>query len=234
MAHFNIEFPRDIAQGCQGVLTRRDEVVTLASGHEETNQRWTHARRSWAAGLAIRSRDDLARVVEIFEEVRGRANSFAFRDWLDWRSAPPSAPITATDQPLGALLPNATEYQAAMGDGAETTFQLVKRYGTVRPYLRPIALPNATSLRVAVDGVATTAFMLAAVGGAITFDSAPAPGSILTAGFVFDVPVRFSEATLSVEWAYFDEGGGAGSAPDITLVEKRLDSAKRAKQCECR
>jgi uncharacterized protein (TIGR02217 family) len=224
MAHLDLEFPRDIAQGCQAILERRDEVVTLASGHEETNQRWTHARRSWAAGLGIRSKHDLAKVVAIFEEVRGRANSFRFRDWLDWQSITGPGAITATDQPLGAPVPGSTEYQVATGDGVTTAFQIVKRYGTVNPYLRPIALPHAAGLRVAVAGVeAVSGWSLSATGGVLTFDTAPSAAAALTAGFTFDVPVRFSQSTLSVEWAYFNDTGGAGAAPDITLIEKRLD-----------
>ncbi|MQQ09111.1 TIGR02217 family protein [Epibacterium sp. SM1979] len=224
MAHYSIEFPRDIAQGCQAILERRDEVVMLASGHEESNQRWTHARRSWAAGLAIRSHADLAKVVELFEEVRGRANSFHFRDWLDWRSALAPGPITPTDQPLGSPITGSTEYEPAFGDGVTTAFQITKRYGLTNPYLRPIALPHSTSLRVAVDGTEiVSGWTLSPTGGVLTFDTPPAAGLPLTAGFTFDVPVRFSDSSLSLEWAYFNENGGSGMAPDITLIEKRLD-----------
>lgn len=213
MAHLDVEFPRDIAQGCQAVIERRDEVVTLASGHEETNQRWSCSRRSWDAGLAIRSADRLAEVVTLFEEVRGRANSFRFRDWLDWRSGAPSAPVSPTDQPLGS------------GDGVETAFQLQKRYGVVNPYFRPIALPHPGSVRVAVNGSeAMTGWSLSASGGRVVFSSPPPSGAVLTAGFTFDVPVRFAEATLSTEWAYFNAtNGGVGQAPAITLLEVRLD-----------
>ncbi|MEM7722486.1 MAG: DUF2460 domain-containing protein [Pseudomonadota bacterium] len=213
MAHLDLEFPRDIAAGCVAMLERRDEVVQLASGHEEANQRWAHARRSWAAGLAIRSESDLSRVVSLFEEVRGRANSFRFRDWLDWRSAAPTAPITATDQPLG------------VGDGVQTQFQLVKSYGAVNPYARPIAIPHPVSIRVAVDGVeATSGWAVSALGGLISFDTPPAASAVLTAGFTFDVPVRFDGSTLSVQWSYFKEGSeGIGQAPDISLIEVRLD-----------
>lgn len=214
MAHLDIDFPRDVAAGAQANLERRDEVVQLASGHEETNQRWTHARRSYAAGLGIRSAEDLALVVALFEEVRGRANSFRFRDWLDWRSASGNGPVTMLDQPLGT------------GDGATTAFQLVKRYGNVNPYLRPIALPHPASLLVAVDGARSRALTLTPVVGLVTFDAPPPAGAALTAGFTFDVPVRFSTSTLSVEWAYFTEGGGVGSAPEITLIEKRLDQGE--------
>ncbi|MEL7167364.1 MAG: DUF2460 domain-containing protein [Pseudomonadota bacterium] len=224
MAHLNIDFPRNVAQGCQAILERRDEIVMLASGHEETNQRWTHARRSWAAGLGIRSKADLQAVLEIFEEARGRANSFCFRDWLDWHSNAGTEPIAATDQPLGAPMDDGSEYQLALGDGVATSFQLVKRYGVVNPYLRPISLPHVASVRIAVDGVEmTTGWSISATGGRVTFDTPPPAAATLTAGFTFDVPVRFRENNLSVEWAYFNDDDGSGSAPDITLIEKRLD-----------
>ncbi|RWR09704.1 DUF2460 domain-containing protein [Paenirhodobacter populi] len=212
MAHLDLEFPRDIAEGCQAVIERRDEVVTLASGHEETNQRWSRSRRSWDAGLGLRHADDLAAVVAFFEEVRGRANSFRFRDWLDWRSAPAGVPVEATDQPAGT------------GDGAQWIFQIQKRYGVVNPYLRPIALPHPASVRVAVDGEEVlTGWSLSAVGGKLVFASPPPLGAEVTAGFTYDVPVRFSESTLSVSWAYFNSTRGTGSAPAIPLLEVRLD-----------
>lgn len=212
MAHLDLEFPRDIAEGCQAVIERRDEVVTLASGHEETNQRWSRSRRSWDAGLALRSGDDLAEVVAFFEQVRGRANSFRFRDWLDWRSAPAGVPVAPTDQPAGT------------GDGAETVFQIQKQYGLVNPYLRPIALPHPVSLRVALDGEEVlTGWSLSAVGGKLVFSSPPPAGAVVTAGFTYDVPVRFGESSLSVSWAYFNSTRGAGSAPAIPLLEVRLD-----------
>ncbi|MGX0875922.1 uncharacterized protein (TIGR02217 family) [Roseovarius sp. MBR-154] len=223
MAHLDIHFPRDIAQGCQGLIERRDEIVQLASGREESNQRWVDSRRSWSGGLAIRKAADLAAVVEVFEEARGRANSFHFRDWLDHRSAPHGAPITASDQPIGQPAATGTLYEVGAGDGARREFQLVKRYGAANPYLRPIALPDPASLRVAVDGAETTAFALASPGGRITFDVAPPPGAVLTAGFEFDVPVRFETANLAVSWAYFRGQDGLGEVPDFTLIEVRLD-----------
>lgn len=212
MAHLAIEFPRDVAAGCQALIERRDEIVMLASGREETNQRWEHARRSWQAGLGIRSAADLAAVVDLFEAARGRANSFNFRDWLDWRSAPPHQPITAQDQRIGT------------GDGTSRAFQLVKAYGRVNPYLRPITQPHPASVLVAVGGTARATGWTLAPNGRIIFDVAPPASALVTAGFTFDVPVRFDTATLALEWAYFsDDGAGVGSAPDITLTEVRLD-----------
>ncbi|QDF14261.1 tail protein [Dinoroseobacter phage vB_DshS-R4C] len=213
MQFIDVEFPRDIAAGCQAVLTRRDEVVTLASGREEVNSRWADTRRSWDAGLGVRDEADLAQVVALFEEVRGRLYAFRFRDWLDWRTAATRAPITATDQPLG------------LGDGSRTAFQVVKVYGAVNPYTRPLSLPHPGTVRVALDGVTQpSGWTLTAPGGVITFDTPPALGVTVTAGCSFDVPVRFSDPELAVQWAYFREGqAGLAQAPSIPLIEVRLD-----------
>ncbi len=224
MTHLNIEFPHNVAAGCQAVIARRDEVVTLASGHEEVNQRWVHSRRSWNAGFGIKTKQDLAEVVALFEEARGRRHSFGFRDWQDWHSNDGNAPIAATDQPLGALIANSTEYADALGDGVTQSFQLVKAYGAINRYLRPITLPHLAGLQVAVNGVAqASGWSLSATGGRITFDTPPPVSATLTAGFTFDVPVRFSEAQIATEWVYFNEQRGLGAVPSIGLVERRFD-----------
>ena len=51
-------------------------------------------------------------------------------------------------------------------------------------------------------------------GGWVTLDAAPAAGAVVTAGFVFDVPVRFAEDRLSVSRATFAGGGGGLGAAD--------------------
>ncbi|WP_138464219.1 DUF2460 domain-containing protein [Poseidonocella sp. HB161398] len=212
MAHLDLDFPRDVAQGCQSIRERRTDVVTLESGHEERNQRWAHARRSWQAGLGIRRADDLDDVVALWEQAAGARHSFRFRDWTDWRSGLPSEPVTPLDQPLGT------------GDGSAVTFQVVKVYGALQPYARPVALPSLASLRIAVDGAElTSGWSLSATGGRVTFDSAPAPGAVLTCGFTYAMPVRFGD-TLTIDAAFFrSSGAGIASAPDIPLMEVRLD-----------
>lgn len=215
MAHLNRDFPRDVAQGCQGVMMRRDELVTLASGREEVNQRWRHARRSWNAGLAIRSADDLSEVLDLWEEAAGRVHSFRFRDWLDFKSCKPSAAPAALDQVLGT------------GDGSTRSFQMVKTYGAARPYVRPIELPRLSSVLVGVGGSPRAeGWSLSPIGGVLTFDAPPSPGSLVTAGYMFDVPVRFEADSILAEWSYFGPSGGDGvaQAPDISLIERRLSA----------
>jgi uncharacterized protein (TIGR02217 family) len=111
-----------------------------------------------------------------------------------------------------------------LGDGAQTTFQLLKLYGAAHaPYQRPIAKPVAGSVRVSVGGVEQsegTAFTCDAATGIVTFLPGHVPGmsAFVRAGFTFDVPVRFDTDYLEVDLSAF----AAGSVPRIPLVEIRL------------
>jgi uncharacterized protein (TIGR02217 family) len=211
-AFHDVLFPLDIALKSAGGPERRTDVVTLGSGREERNARWAHSRRRYDAGYGIKTFEALAAVVAFFEERRGRLYGFRWRDRLDHSSAAPGASVAPTDQAIG------------VGDGATATFQLVKSYGAVHaPYARPIVKPVAGSVRVAVDGVEAgegTAFTCDAATGIVTFlpGHVPAPGAAVTAGFLFDVPVRFDTDYLEVDLASF----AAGAIPKIPLIEIAL------------
>ena len=73
-------------------------------------------------------------------------------------------------------------------------------------------------MTVAVGGVATTGFALDLAAGAVTLDAAPPADAPVTAGFQFDVPVRFDADRLDLDLAAFE----AGAAPSIPLIEIRL------------
>ena len=53
----------------------------------------------------------------------------------------------------------------------------------------------------------------------MALDAAPASGAVVTAGFAFDVPVRFAEDSLGVSRATFL----AGTAASVPLIELRED-----------
>ena len=212
MAHLDRDFPMNVAAGARAMRRRRSDIVELASGHEERAQRWQHSRLSFSAGLGVRSSDDLAAVLDLWEEAAGPVHSFRFRNWSDWRSGLPSAPVTPLDQPLG------------VGDGVRVAFQVVKRYGTALPVDRPVQLPHAGTFRLAINGVeALSGWSLSVTGGTVTFAAPPAAGAVLRCGFTYDVPVRFADDMVSAEWLFFEPGGpGLEAAPDISLVEVRL------------
>jgi uncharacterized protein (TIGR02217 family) len=206
MAFHPIRFPLDVALGARGGPERATEIVTLANGREERNSRWAHSRRRYNAGYGVKSRADMQAVLAFFEERRGRFHAFLWRDALDHSSNGTETPLPV-DQDLGA------------GDGVATTFQLRKRYGaSFDPHWRPITRPVAGSVQVAVDGSeVTSGFSVDAATGIVAFAVAPADGAVVTAGFLFDVPVRFDIDRLDIELSSFD----AAEAPSIPLIEVR-------------
>jgi len=211
MSFHDILFPLDIALKSAGGPERRTDVVVLGSGREERNARWAHSRRRYDAGYGVKTFAALSQVVAFFEERRGRFYGFRWRDRLDHSSAAADAAVAATDQAIG------------VGDGTTATFQLAKTYGgAFAPYRRPIVKPVAGSVHVAVDDVAQSegsAFTLDAASGLVTFlaGHVPSPGAAVTAGFLFDVPVRFDTDYLEVDLSAF----AAGAIPKIPLVEIR-------------
>lgn len=205
-------FPLDIALKSAGGPERRTDIVTFGSGREERNARWAHSRRRFDAGYGVKTFDALQQVVAFFEERRGQLYGFRWRDRLDHSSAAPAANISPLDQALGT------------GDGARATFQLTKTYGsTYAPYTRTISKPVPASVRVAVAGsevVSGSAFTCDSITGVVTFlpGHIPASGAAVTAGFLFDVPVRFDTDYLEVDLSAF----AAGAIPKIPLVEIRV------------
>lgn len=204
-----VRFPIEIARGASGGPERLTQIVTLASGREVRNSRWAHSRRRYDAGFGVRTLDSLATIVSFFEERRGRLYGFRWRDRLDWKSCPPSQAPSATDQQLGT------------GDGVTASFQLAKAYG-VGPaaYRRPVKKPWPGEVRVAVNGaqqVEDTDFRCDATTGLVSFlpGHIPLAGASITAGFVFDVPVRFDIDALAVDLSAFE----AGEIPKIPVVE---------------
>ncbi|WP_397544464.1 phage distal tail protein, Rcc01695 family [Roseovarius salis] len=207
MAFHDVRFPDDISRGARGGPERRTQIVELASGDEERNASWADSRRRYDVAYGIRRADDLAAVVAFFEARNGRLYGFRFKDWADYKSCTPSAAPAANDQPLGT------------GDGSTTAFQLVKGYASgAQVWTRAITKPVAGSVRVALDGAEqASGWSLDPATGIVTFDAAPGAGVTITAGFEFDVPVRFDsdalDVTLDIE--------RLGSITSIPLVEIR-------------
>lgn len=114
-------------------------------------------------------------------------------------------------------MPTALDQAIGTGNGTRTSFALTKRYGAAfDPYLRPITRPVAGSVRVAVAGVElTSGWSVDTATGVVGFSVAPANGAAVTAGFLFDVPVRFDTDRLDIELASFD----GAEVPAIPLVE---------------
>ena len=207
MAFHEVRFPDNISRGARGGPERRTQIVELASGAEERNASWANSRRRYDVAYGIRRADDLAAVVAFFEARNGRLHGFRFKDWADFKSCLPSQMPGPTDQPIGT------------GNGSATQFQLTKRYTSgAQSWTRAITKPVAGTVTIALNGTPqASGWSVSTTTGLVTFDTAPAAGAVLTAGFEFDVPVRFDtdvlDVTLDLE--------RLGSITSIPLVEIR-------------
>lgn len=210
MAFHEVRFPANLSFGAVGGPERRTEIVALASGFEERNTPWAHARRHYDAGMGLRSLDDLAALIAFFEARAGQLHGFRWKDWADYKSCLPSASPAFDDQEIGR------------GDGRRLSFPLLKNYRSgAAVYARPVEKPVAGSVRAGIGGVemfAGDGFSLDPLTGLVTFAAPPAPGAEVTAGYEFDVPVRFDTDRIAVSVATFQ----AGEVPQIPVIEVRI------------
>ncbi|MEG3172914.1 DUF2460 domain-containing protein [Sphingomonas sp. ZB1N12] len=188
----DVLFPLELGREAEVAPGFSTAILTSSGGREARNAAWAEARTSYDVGPGLRSEADIGVLLAFFRARMGAARGFRLRDPFDF---------DAVGEVVG------------VGDGVLRRFALVKSYGAME---RRITRPVAGSVSVALGGVGTAAFSVEA-GGWVVLDVAPAPGAVVTAGFAFDVPVRFAEDRLSVARATFL----AGVAASVPLVEVR-------------
>lgn len=210
MNFHEVRFPTDLSFGALGGPERRTEVVTLANGFEERNTPWAQSRRRFDAGMGLRSLDDVEVLIAFFEARQGQMFGFRWKDWSDFKSAVPSRAITPDDQFIG------------MGDEERSEFQIVKNYSSgTATYARPITKLVEGSVKVGVSGdpqIEGVDFTVDLDSGIVTFTHPPDVQAEVTAGYEFDVPVRFDMDTIMTSMATFQ----AGEVPDVPVVEVRV------------
>lgn len=199
----DVVFPIAIGAEASATPGFSTNVVTSASGHEYRNCNWAQGRLRFDAGPGVRSVAETQELIGFFRARRGPAVGFRFRDPFDHSSNGMTGNPEASDQVLGE------------GDGSRTSFVLVKHYGNGE--VRRITRPVAGSVRVSLDGVEQLGGWTLEPMGLVRFDQAPASGTVIAAGFLYDVPVRFAEDRLEINRATFQ----AGEAPSVPLIEVR-------------
>lgn len=210
MNFHDVRFPPGLSFGSLGGPQRRTDVVTLANGYEERNTPWAHSRRVYDAGLGMRSIDDVQALTGFFEARMGQMYGFRWKDWADFKSCASSVGVAFEDQNLG------------YGDGVRTEYQLVKTYASGgHSYLRPITKPVAGTVRVGIEQDALqegSDYHVDLSTGVIQFVHAPDIDMQVSAGYEFDVPVRFDTDRILVSVASFQ----AGQVPDVPVIEVRV------------
>ena len=210
MAFHEVRFPANLSFGSVGGPERRTEVVTLSNGYEERNTPWAEARRRYDAGVSLRSLDDIEELIAFFEARQGQLHAFRWKDWADYKSCRSSVAIGYADQTIG------------VGDGATAVFGLSKTYSSgPSTQVRRITKPVTGTVRIGLQGDEVQEgvhYQVDWTTGEISFATPPAVGEQVTAGFEFDVPVRFDTDRIQVSVASFQ----AGDVPHVPVVEVRL------------
>lgn len=183
MSFIEAAFPDHLGFGSVGGPGYQTDIVEVASGHEQRNQRWSKERHSYDLSMSARTQAQRDEINAFFRRVKGRQYGFRFKDWADY---------TGTDEFLGS------------GTGAQTAFQLRKAYisGDSVDY-RTISKPRGAVV-VKVGGVTVSATVNSTT-GVVTLAAAAANGAQVRATFEFDVPVRFDTDVL--RWSVIDKSG---------------------------
>ncbi|WP_420863885.1 phage distal tail protein, Rcc01695 family [Algirhabdus cladophorae] len=210
MDFHDIRFPTSLSFGAVGGPERRTEIVTLTNGHEERNTPWQHSRRRYDAGTGLQTLDDIEELISFFEARGGQMAGFRWKDWSDHKSCMPSKVPDFEDQVIGT------------GDGETTSFQLIKTYVSgAHSYVRPIKKPVLGKVSLGLAGerqVEGTHYSVDTTVGLVTFSDAPMAGTLVSAGFEFDVPVRFDTDRIQSSMSRFR----AGEVPDVPVIEVRV------------
>lgn len=189
-----IRFPEDISYGMSGGPEYFTEIVELKNGFEQRNINWPKARNRYNAAHGVRNKQQFEQLLSFFRARKGRAIGFRFKDWLDYQ---------------------VINQDIYIGDNSKI-FQLVKNYRS----------GNSLETRIITKPVIGTVFIYLnyKLYDQIEIDyktgivrcAEPIPtGSIISASFEFDVPVRFDIDKLS---ATIDDYG-TYSWQDIPLIE---------------
>jgi uncharacterized protein (TIGR02217 family) len=206
MAFHNILFAPKLARGAIGGPMRNTKIAANQNGNEVRNIIGKNSRRRFNIATRGAHIDELVEIIDFFEARMGQAYAFRFKDPMDNKSCRPSQSPSAFDQQIG------------IGDGIKKTFQLVKKYGDAQNYyLRPIILPQNNSVLIALGAniAPINSYFVNYETGQIYFEIPPANGTIIKAGFMFDIMVRFGNDNLELAL----DGNISGRIGDIELLE---------------
>jgi len=196
-----------IAYGSTGGPRYKTVIITLDSGYQTRDSKWSYPLYAYNVGYGVKTLADMYELQELFHASKGSANGFRFKDFADFKSCAVDQTLSFNDQSIGT------------GDGATTAFQLSKTYtfGAVSQS-RIISKPVSGTTVIAIDGVEqTSGWTIDTTTGIVTFTTAPLSAEVITAGFEFDVPVHFSSDEWSWSWENFES-----LSANVGLMEVRL------------
>lgn len=212
MAFIDLEFPRDISYGSLGGPEYSTTIITTQGGQEQRNINWQFPRYRYSVQYGIRHERDVEDVLYFFHLANGRANSFRYFDWTDYKTSLYDAEPTMLDSVIG------------VNYGAQATHQLKKVYkvGNIE-YSRAILLPIQGTVLMArnysgtpVPLVEGTDFTINYSTGVVTILNVATNLGTLTWGGQFNVKVRFDSDVMAVKLDTY-----TAASTEISLIELR-------------
>ena len=130
MAFYETRFPVDISVESATGPGWMTDVIVMHSGKESRQQKWEEVRSEYDAAYGVKTMAQLHSLRDFFNEMRGRAHGFRFKDWFDY---------SVTDEPL-------------VPDGGPTV-QLIKTYGSgFNNYVKNITKPVSGEVTINLGG----------------------------------------------------------------------------------
>lgn len=217
MAFHDTRLPVDIERGALGGPGFKTEVTPLGSGKEQRNIDWQRTRAEFDVGYGLMDQDSVIleatidNLLAFFYTREGRAHTFRFKDWSDFRIGDWQLP-TASNQTIGT------------GDASEVNFPIFKRYsdGGIN-YDRPITHLVSGRVVVLVDNVVQTGggtdYTVDLTTGIVIFEagSIPGIGALVQVALEFDLHVRFDTDKLLLNLTMFERG----SWQNIPIIEMK-------------
>lgn len=190
------QFPKEISYGSVGGAAFLTDVIETNAGYEQRNIKRIQPKARYNVAIGIRHQKDLEDIRALHLIARGRGFGFRYHDPLDYQ----------VNQGL-----------IGKGDGKNKKFQLIKRYHLNNTYFydRKIFCPVKESIKLYVDHVLQVQNWRLTEKGVVVFKETPSKGSVITASFDFDVPVRFDCDYLPQRLDNYE----VASIVDILLVE---------------
>jgi uncharacterized protein (TIGR02217 family) len=194
MAHIETLFPVGISYNATGGPTFATDIAEVDSGYEYANQNWSSARMRFEVGHDARTATEFQTLLAFYLAVKGRANSFNFKDWSDF---------------------TVTSAQGIFATIDSTHFQMYRRYTTGGTnYDRKIMKPVSGTVSVTGGTVSSISYTT----GIVTMTS----GTPTAWAGQFYVPVRFDTDMMQASMITRSGGTLIHGWPSIVLLEVRL------------
>lgn len=183
----DIVFPASIARKSIGGPEFLTSIATSLSGHEYRNVNWQLARMRYQLKLERLTPEELQQVINLFYIQHGCAIGFRFRDWSDYQ----------VDNGFICTVTN----------GDIRTVPLIKEYRLEDfSYQRRITKPAPNTVKVYLNDTeiqpdtVNHQFSIDYEEGLLNFQQPLQPETVIRASFDFDVPVRFNNDYLPLEF----------------------------------